>query len=83
MPTTSSAPAAAAAPAAYDGFDRMLLNGRWTHGGSGQSVDDLDPYSNEVLLRIPLADQADLDDAEEFTTVHWISVQHEPVPYPF
>jgi aldehyde dehydrogenase (NAD+) len=20
---------------------------------------------------------------EEFTTVHWISVQHEPVPYPF
>jgi hypothetical protein len=20
---------------------------------------------------------------EEFTTGHWISVQHEPIPYPF
>ena len=49
--------------AAYDGFDRMLLNGRWTHGRSGQSFEDVDPYANDVLLRIPLADQADLDDA--------------------
>ena len=63
MPTTLSTPAAAGAPAAYDGFDRMLLNGRWTHGRSGQSVEDVDPYTNDVLLRIPLADQADLDDA--------------------
>ena len=60
-----STPAAAGAPAAYDGFDRMLLNGRWTHGRSGKSVEDVDPYTNEVLLRIPLADQADLDDAFE------------------
>jgi aldehyde dehydrogenase (NAD+) len=67
MPTTFSfsTPGAAGAPAAYDGFDRMLLNGRWTHGGGGQSVDDVDPYTNEVLLRIPLADQADLDHAFE------------------
>jgi aldehyde dehydrogenase (NAD+) len=43
----------------------MLVNGRWTHGGSGQSVEDVDPYTNEVLLQIPLADQADLDDAFE------------------
>jgi acyl-CoA reductase-like NAD-dependent aldehyde dehydrogenase len=63
MPTIISTAAAAGAPAAYDGFDRMLLNGRWTHGGSGQSVEDVDPYTNEVLLRIPLADQADLDAA--------------------
>ena len=65
MPTTQLTPAAAGAPAAYDGFDRMLLNGRWTHGRSGQSLEDVDPYTNEVLLRIPLADQADLDDAFE------------------
>jgi hypothetical protein len=56
MPTACSTPAAAGAPAAYDGFDCMLLNGRWTHGGSGQSVEDVDPYTNEVLLRIRLAD---------------------------
>ena len=65
MPNTVSIPAAAGAPAAYDGFDRMPLNGRWTHGGSGQSLEDVDPYTNEVLLRIPLADQADLDHAFE------------------
>src|SRR4051812_18341812 len=55
MPTTFSTPAAEGAPAAYDGLDCMLLNGRWTHGLSGQSVEDVDPYTNEVLLRIPLA----------------------------
>jgi acyl-CoA reductase-like NAD-dependent aldehyde dehydrogenase len=63
MPTTQTTPAGAGAPAAYDGLDRMLLNGRWTHGRSGQSFEDVDPYTNDVLLRIPLADQADLDDA--------------------
>src|SRR4029450_5316646 len=62
MPTTFPTPAAAT-PAAYDGFDRMLLNGRWTHGGSGQSGEDVDPYTHDVLLRIPVAGQADLDTA--------------------
>src|SRR5688500_4390511 len=65
MATIFPTPAATGAPAAYDGFDRMLLNGRWMHGGSGQSVEDVDPYTDEVLLRIPLADQGDLDDAFE------------------
>ena len=140
MLTTSSTAAAAGAPTAYDGFDRMLLNGRWTHGRSGQSVEDSDPYTNDALLRIPLrvanetsyglssavftrdvergnrfaqrvqAGMTHVNDSpvndlpncpfggeknsglgryngrwsiEEFTTVHWISVQHEPVPYPF
>jgi aldehyde dehydrogenase (NAD+) len=50
---------------AYDGLDRMLLNGRWLHGRSGQTLEDVDPYSNEVLLRIPLASQQDLDEAFE------------------
>ena len=63
MPTTQTTPAAAGAPAAYDGFDRMLLNGRWTHGRSGQSIEDVDPYTGDALLQFPLADQADLDDA--------------------
>jgi aldehyde dehydrogenase (NAD+) len=63
MATLSSTPAVAGVPAAYAGFDRMLLNGRWTHGRSGQSVDDVDPYTNHVLLRIPLADRGDLDHA--------------------
>ena len=69
MPSTLTTPAAAGAPAAYDGFDRILLNGRWTHGRGGESLEDVDPYTNDVLLRIPLAGQADLDDAFEAAAV--------------
>src|SRR3954462_9119401 len=49
----------------YDGLDRMLLNGRWLHGRSGHTLDDVDPYTNESLLRIPLASEQDLDEAFE------------------
>jgi aldehyde dehydrogenase (NAD+) len=41
----------------------MLLNGTWRHGSGGQIADDLDPYTNDVLVRIPLADERDLDEA--------------------
>ena len=53
----------AAAPSRYDGFDKMLLNGAWRQGSSGQFGDDRDPYTNDVLARIPLADERDLDAA--------------------
>lgn len=69
MTTAFSAPAAAVAPAAYDGFDRMLLNGRWCPFG-GEKNSGLGRFNGRWSI-------------EEFTTVHWISVQHEPVPYPF
>ena len=52
-----------AAPAPYDGFDKMLLNGTWRHGRDGRTADDLDPYTNEVLVRIPLANEQDVDEA--------------------
>jgi aldehyde dehydrogenase (NAD+) len=51
------------APAPYDGFDKMLLNGTWRHGSSGRVSDDCDPYTNDVPVRIPLADERDLDEA--------------------
>ena len=54
-------PRTALAP--YDGFDTMPVGGTWRHGRSGRSADDLDPYSNEVLVRIPLADESDVDEA--------------------
>lgn len=53
----------AAAPSRYDGFDKMLLNGAWRQGSSGQFGDDRNPYTNDVLARIPLADERDLDAA--------------------
>jgi len=49
--------------APYDGFDTMPVGGTWRHGRSGRAADDLDPYSTEVLVRIPLADEADVDEA--------------------
>ena len=63
MPTTLTTPTAAEAPVANGDLDRMLPNGRWTHGRRGQSFEDVDPYMNDVWLRIPLADHAALDDA--------------------
>ena len=41
----------------------MLVNGHWEHGRSGQNLDYEDPYTNEVLLRMPPADQQDLHEA--------------------
>ena len=58
-PAATSSPSA---PARYDGFDKMLLNGMWRPGRSGRVSDDRDPYTNDVLVRIPLADEQDLED---------------------
>jgi aldehyde dehydrogenase (NAD+) len=41
----------------------MLLNGTWRHGSSDKISDDLDPFTNDVLVRIKLADERDLDEA--------------------
>ena len=39
------------APARYDGFDKMPLNGKWRAGKSGRVAEDRDPYSNELLVK--------------------------------
>jgi aldehyde dehydrogenase (NAD+) len=51
------------APARYDGFDKMPLNGEWRAGQSGRVAEDRDPYSNELLVSIALANEQDLDEA--------------------
>jgi aldehyde dehydrogenase (NAD+) len=63
MANAALAPAPHTAPVPYDGFDTMLVNGTWRHGSAGRVADDLDPYTNDVLVRIPLADERDLDEA--------------------
>ncbi len=52
-----------AKPVAYDGFNRMPLGKSWREGRSGRSAEDGDPYTNEILVRIPLADERDLNEA--------------------
>src|SRR5512146_1864492 len=63
MSTAVQAPLTATAPQPYEGFDTMLINGQWRRGGDGRVADDRDPYTEDVLLRIPLANERDLDDA--------------------
>ncbi|MCS6302925.1 MAG: aldehyde dehydrogenase family protein [Nitrospira sp.] len=47
----------------YDGFDRMPLNGQWRGGRSGRASEDRNPYSDDILVRIPLANEQDLNEA--------------------
>ncbi len=46
--------------APYDGFDRMPIGGQWRAGAAGTELDDTDPWSGELLTRIPLANAADV-----------------------
>lgn len=49
-----------AIPAPYDGFDQMPISGQWRPGSAGRELTDTDPWSGEVLTRIPLASAADV-----------------------
>jgi acyl-CoA reductase-like NAD-dependent aldehyde dehydrogenase len=112
MAKPALAKGSAAKPTRYDGFERMPVNGNWRSGSSGRVSEDVDPYTSEVLLRIPLAGHqgrrrvVDIPGKEsrvyrqpagvvgmispcvattaieDFTTVHWVSVQHQPIRYP-
>ncbi|MBY3989353.1 aldehyde dehydrogenase family protein [Rhodococcus fascians] len=48
---------------AYTGFDSLPIAGTWRAGGYGQSAEDVNPYSDDVLTTIPLADSSDVDQA--------------------
>ena len=63
MATAMQEPGLATAPAPYDGFDKVLVDGTWRAGGGDRVVEDRDPYTNDVLVRIPAAGERDLDEA--------------------
>lgn len=50
-------------PEPYDGFDQMLIGGKWRGGRGSKPVEDHDPYTGELIVSIPSADERDLDDA--------------------
>ncbi|MBA3866410.1 MAG: aldehyde dehydrogenase family protein [Solirubrobacterales bacterium] len=52
-----------APPVPYDGFDLMPIAGEWRRGSSGERRADVDPWSGETLVEIPLAAESDLDQA--------------------
>jgi aldehyde dehydrogenase (NAD+) len=63
MATASSTAQQAISKKPFDGFDNIFLNGKWRHGSSDQAYDDTNPYTNEVLVRIHLANEGDLNEA--------------------
>ncbi|RRQ26248.1 aldehyde dehydrogenase family protein [Rhodococcus sp. Eu-32] len=48
---------------AYTGFDTMPIAGTWRAGSYGEVSDDVNPYSDETLTSLPLANADDVDDA--------------------
>jgi hypothetical protein len=56
MPTTSS-------PRPYDGFEKQFINGAWRPGHVPSLLKDTNPYTGEILLEIPSAEQTDVDEA--------------------
>src|SRR3954464_12709518 len=53
----------AGARATDGGFDQMPLGMSWRQGKSGRVLEDRDPYTDEVIARIAMADESDLDEA--------------------
>lgn len=50
-------------PASYTGFNRLFIGGCWVTGRSEHQLRPINPYTREVLLEIPSANQADLEEA--------------------
>lgn len=52
-----------ATPTPYSGFDKQYIAGIWRDGSSGEREKDINPYNNEVLTELVLADKRDVDEA--------------------
>jgi aldehyde dehydrogenase (NAD+) len=51
------------APAPFAIQGHQYINGRWQPGRSTKRLDNRNPFNNELLLDMPLASVADLDEA--------------------
>lgn len=58
-PTTTTA----AASSPYPAFDGQYIGGEWRPGRAGRTYVDRDPYTDEPIAEIALANQADLNEA--------------------
>ena len=55
--------------AKYTEFDRMPIGGQWRSGRSTNIVTDLNPWTGEVIVKIPAADVRDVDDAYAMASI--------------
>ena len=51
------------APERYGGLDVMPIAGTWRGGSAGRIGADLDPWSGDTLVEVPLADAEDVNEA--------------------
>ena len=51
------------APTPYEGFDSMPINGEWRPGRCGSTAVNVNPYTKDECVTIPLADERDVNDA--------------------
>ena len=63
MATAMQEQARGTSPTPYEEFDSILVDGTWRRGGGDRVVEDRDPYTGDVLVRIPSAGERDLDEA--------------------
>ena len=63
MATALQEQARGTSPTPYQEFDSILVDGTWRRGGGDRVVEDRDPYTGDVLVRIPSAGERDLDEA--------------------
>ncbi len=63
MPITYDSKRAGARPVAYDRFDCLPIGSSWRAGRSGRAAENRDPYSGDILVSIPLANEEDLNEA--------------------
>lgn len=52
-----------AGPTPYSGFDKQYIAGIWRDGSSGETAEDRNPFSGELLTTQTLADRSDVDSA--------------------
>lgn len=66
------------APAPYEGLDKMWVGGAWRYGKGRGTLQNRDPYTSQLLVEIPVADEGDLDDAYRAAAAaqpHWAGMR--------
>ncbi|MFY4729976.1 aldehyde dehydrogenase family protein [Nitrospira sp. BLG_2] len=63
MTQTVASGVSTAPPGPYVAFDRMPIGNSWRAGRIGRAAEDRDPYTGDILVSIPLANEQDLNEA--------------------
>ena len=53
--------------------NRMLIGGRWVPAASGETIDVINPATQEVLARVPNGEKEDVDTAVEAATAAFVT----------